>query len=149
MASAFSLRDTVRLQGVHPNLITNLDLIFAEMAKLGHAMFVVMGVRTAVQQAALYAQGRSTPGPRVRPGHPLGDVVTMKDGVVHKSNHQPHADGLGYAVDCAFLGVANPFADDLPWELYGQQVEHYGLRWGGRWSHPHDAPHAEYPTLAQ
>jgi peptidoglycan LD-endopeptidase CwlK len=124
-------RDHDRLLGVHPDLIARITRILDEMAALGHPMFVVMGVRTVAQQQALYAQGRSAPG----------HVVTMKDGVRHRSNHQPHADGLGHAVDCAFLNP-DPFGSSQPWETYGQKVEAAGLTWGGRWKMV-DCPHAE------
>lgn len=99
-------------------------------------MFVVQGVRTTLQQKALYAKGRTEPGP----------VVTYKDGVVHKSNHQPWPDGLGHAVDCAFLG-ADPFGDHQPWEDYGKLVEAQGLVWGGRWTGLVDRPHAELDKI--
>lgn len=130
--SPFSLRDRQRLDGVHPDLVSKLETVFAALLAAGHAMFVVQGVRTAAQQKALYAQGRTAPG----------RIVTMKDGVVHKSNHQPWTDGLGHAVDCAFLGP-DPFSLSHPWETYGQLVEAQGLTWGGRWTTPHDLPHAE------
>lgn len=127
-------RDRVRLVGVHPALIEALREVFDEMDGWGHPMFVVQGVRTVAQQQALYAQGRTV----------AGVVVTMKDGVKFRSNHQPHADGFGHAVDCAFSSGA-PFAPTHPWEVYGEKCEARGLIWGGRWSHPHDAPHAELP----
>lgn len=127
-------RDRQRLVGVHPALIEALTDVLAEMDGWGHPMFVVQGARTVAQQQALYAQGRTL----------IGRVVTMKDGVKFKSNHQPHADGFGYAADCAFLS-GDPFASTHPWEIYGEKLEARGLRWGGRWSHPHDAPHAELP----
>jgi peptidoglycan L-alanyl-D-glutamate endopeptidase CwlK len=136
-------RDKQRLSGVHPTLIAKLDHILTVMAATGHTMMVVQGLRTAQEQRTLYAKGRTTPGPNARPGKPLGDVVTMKDGIVHKSNHQARTDGLGHAVDCAFAGVPDPFADHHPWEQYGKLAETAGLRWGGRWSHPHDSPHVE------
>lgn len=131
--SPFSLRDSQRLDGVHPALVSKLETVFAAMLAAGHAMFVVQGVRSVAQQQALYAQGRTAPG----------HIVTMKDGVIHKSNHQPWADGLGHAVDSAFL-ANDPFSLALPWEQYGQLVEAQGLTWGGRWTTPHDLPHAEY-----
>jgi peptidoglycan L-alanyl-D-glutamate endopeptidase CwlK len=132
-ASHFGLRDMQRLHGVHPSLVARLDHVFGLQASLQRRMFVVQGVRTAAQQQALYAQGRTLPG----------KIVTMRDGIVHPSNHQPHADGLGHAVDCAFAGVHDPFADTLPWEAFGLLIEAEGLIWGGRWSHPVDCPHAE------
>lgn len=133
MPSPFSLRDSQRLDGVHPDLIAKLSRIFVKMQAAGHQMFVVMGVRTVAQQQALYALGRTQPG----------RIVTMKNGTTNPSNHQPHADGYGHAVDCAFWGVSQPFDATLPWETYGEAVEAEGLTWGGRWTHPHDSPHAE------
>lgn len=101
------------------------------MAEAGHPMKIVQGLRTQAQQAALYAQGRSTSGP----------IVTQCDGVHTRSNHQAQADGLGHAVDCAFEGPV-PFAESHPWALYGSKVRGAGLSWGGDWAHP-DRPHAE------
>ncbi len=103
------------------------------MAAQGHRLFVVQGVRTLAEQVALYARGRTMPG----------HIVTMKDGIRHRSNHQARSDGKGHAVDCAFFFVPDPFAASLPWETYGLLVEAQGLIWGGRWTHPHDSPHAE------
>lgn len=128
-------RDKTRLIGIHPKLVEAVTSILASMDASGHSMMVVQGVRTAKEQAALYAKGRTAPGA----------IVTMKDGIRHPSNHQPHADHLGHAVDCAFAGVPDPFAESLPWESYGLLVESHGLTWGGRWTHPHDSPHAELP----
>ena len=134
-SSPFTLRDRSRLDGIHPDLIARLETVFSQMAALGKPMFVVMGVRTVAQQQALYAQGRTAPGP----------IVTMKDGVKNRSDHQPYPDGFGHAVDCAFVG-SDPFSETHPWETYGELVEAQGLTWGGRWSHPHDSPHAELPA---
>lgn len=130
-------RDLARLVGVNPVLISALEDVFSELAAQGTPMFIVEGVRTAARQAALYAQGRTAPG----------SIVTYKDGVIHKSNHQPHADGYGYAVDCAFSTSA-PFAENNPWEQYGEALEKRGMTWGGRWK-MHDTPHAELPDVSQ
>lgn len=123
-------RDLERLQGVHPKLVS---IVVSILNKL--PMFVVQGLRTAEYQHSLWLQGR--------PGGPSGTkIVTMKDGYIHKSNHQAHEDGLGWAVDCAWT-TGDPFGDTQPWETYGQLVEVAGCTWGGRWSHPHDSPHCE------
>jgi peptidoglycan L-alanyl-D-glutamate endopeptidase CwlK len=127
-------RDEQRLVGVHPDLIAALEIIFDEMDADKTPMMVIKGLRTQAEQMALYAQGRTTPGV----------IVTFKDGVTHPSNHQPRADGFGHAVDCGFLGP-QPFDLRHPWNIYGERVEAHGLIWGGRWSHPHDSPHAELP----
>ncbi len=128
-------RDHERLIGVHPVLIGAIESVLDEMDADNNPMFVVQGVRTQAEQMALYAQGRTT----------AGQIVTMKDGITHPSNHQP-VHGFGMAVDCAFVGP-QPFDSRHPWEAYGLRLELRGLIWGGRWSHPHDSPHAAYqPT---
>lgn len=123
-------RDLARLQGVHPTLQTAILKILTDLP-----MFVVEGVRTVRQQQALYAIGRTLPGSK----------VTDKDGVHHKSNHQPHQDGLGYAVDCAWTG---PYPFDLrhPWASYGASSQALGLVWGGSWKTLVDLPHVELPA---
>ncbi len=120
-------RDLERLVGVHPTLVAKIDVVFGRLS-----MFVVVGVRTAAEQHADYAIGRTV----------SGMIVTMCDGVTHPSPHQAHADGWGYAVDCAFLG-GDPFSLSHPWEAYGDLLESLGLIWGGRFSHPVDLDHAE------
>jgi peptidoglycan L-alanyl-D-glutamate endopeptidase CwlK len=124
-----TLRDHERLKGVHPTLQAAILKILEELP-----MFVVEGVRTVARQQALYAQGRTL----------LGSKVTDKDGVHHKSNHQPHADGLGHAVDCAWLGPS-PFALTHPWASYGATSQALGLIWGGSWKTLIDLPHVELP----
>lgn len=87
MTYTLGTRSRTNLAGVHPDLIR----IIEGALKVSTVDFGVAGkaVRTAAEQAALYAQGRTKPGP----------VVTSKDGYKNKSNHQPWADGLGHAVD--------------------------------------------------
>ena len=128
-------RDRARLVGVHPDLVRALVEVFDELDAEHAPMFIVQGVRTVAEQQALYAQARTI----------AGQIVTMKDGTTHRSNHQPHTDGLGHAVDSAFLGP-QPFDPRHPWERYGLALEARGLIWGGRWRHPYDAPHAELPA---
>lgn len=126
-------RDRLRIDGVHPALAAGLEGIFEQMDEAGTPMFVVEGVRTEERQAELFARGRTEPG----------DIVTFKDGIVHKSNHQAHDDGYGYAVDCAFQD-SDPFALTHPWEIFGASAERIGLLWGGRWKLV-DRPHVELP----
>ena len=104
------------------------------MAELGHPMMVTDGVRTTEQQQALYAKGRTAPGP----------MVTYVDGVKVKSNHQAKADGYGHAVDCCFLKDGKPSWDPShPWRLYGEMAAALGLQWGGFWTRFVDRPHIE------
>jgi peptidoglycan L-alanyl-D-glutamate endopeptidase CwlK len=127
-------QDQLRLAGVHPDLIAKVNKVLSAMHALGFPMAVTDGVRTQQQQQKLYARGRTEPGP----------IVTYADGVMKKSNHQVKGDGLGRAVDCAFV-VGGTFSWDarLPWKAYGACVEALGLRWGGSFTTLHDLPHME------
>lgn len=127
-------RDRERLIGVHPDLSRRVHQILNIMEQFQHPMFVVSGVRTAAEQAVLFAQGRSKPGA----------IVTNADGIRRKSNHQTKADGWGHAVDLAFVGP-KPFADEHPWDAYGLLAQALGLAWGGGWAKFPDRPHLEWP----
>jgi peptidoglycan L-alanyl-D-glutamate endopeptidase CwlK len=119
--------------GLHPELLKRITRVLAAMEALGFPMRVCQGVRTTEDQKALYAKGRTAPGP----------IVTNCDGVSTKSNHQPKADGLGYAVDCCFTG-ADPWKG--PWEVYGAAAVAVGLKWGGNFKTIIDRPHLEWPA---
>jgi peptidoglycan LD-endopeptidase CwlK len=125
-----------KLAGVHPTLVEKVTRILYALAELGHPMLVTDGLRTDAEQVALYAKGRTAPGPK----------VTNADGVRRRSNHQAKADGHGYAVDCCFLVDGNPSWDDAhPWRLYGEAAKALGLRWGGEFVGLVDRPHIELP----
>lgn len=126
-----------KLAGVHPKLVIAAHAIMDAMRTLGHPMIVTDGVRTLARQQELYAQGRTTPGV----------IVTNTDGIIHKSNHQPHDDGYGYAVDMTFLDRDGKptWSDSCPWDLYGAMVRVLGLVWGGDWKSIQDRPHMELP----
>jgi peptidoglycan L-alanyl-D-glutamate endopeptidase CwlK len=146
-------RDEARLVGVHPALIEAIDRVLTAMSILGYPMGVTDGVRTLVEQQALYAQGRKQFNGAWKVVEPL-KIVTNCDGLLKPSNHQVKADGLGHAVDCAFLKDLNhdgepdePLAftwDEMrPWGLYGALAESQGMMWGGRWTSIIDRPHVE------
>ena len=120
------------LDVVHPRLRDAVPKILEAMKTLGYPMMVTDTLRTVEEQKVLYAQGRTTPGP----------IVTYRDGVTKKSDHQAKKDGLGYAVDCCFLVDGKPSWDTrLPWKLYGLIATTLGLKWGGSWTKPFDLPH--------
>lgn len=124
-----------KLEGVHPDLKAKVLRMMNAFAELGCPVMVTDGVRTLKQQQALYAKGRTQPGPR----------VTNADGVRHKSNHQVKDDGFGHAVDFAFLDAAGKPTWEGPWALLGEMAEQQGLVWGGRWTKLVDRPHVELP----
>lgn len=121
-----SPRDHERLVGVHPDLAAKVEMLVDAFG-----LFVAQGVRTAAYQASLFAAGRTTPGP----------IVTNCDGVIKKSNHQPHLDGYGHAVDLAVQGK-NPYPTGYNWIAMGEKAESLGLVWGGRF-HLVDLDHVE------
>lgn len=136
MAYALSKRSRMRLAGVHPDLV-RVVLRAIEITTVDFG--VLEGVRSEARQRALYAQGRTTPGPKV--------TWTLR------SNHfiQP-GTGYGHAVDLV------PFVDGgLEWDNDGRlglwpriaeamksaaQELGVGLQWGGDWRTP-DRPHFE------
>lgn len=131
-------RDQDRLIGVHPELASAVTKILGAMDELGFGMMVTEGLRSDARQAALYAQGRTTPG----------KIVTNADGVNDKSKHQKQEDGWGHAVDSAFLddpttAKVETYDENMPWELYALAAEKLGLTAGYRWRSPHDPPHVE------
>lgn len=129
-------RDRQKLVGVHPQLVEKVEKILAALEALGFPMMVTDGVRSVEQQKALYAKGRTAPGP----------VVTYADGVEKRSNHQPRIDRLGHAVDCVFLVDGKPsWSVELPWAAYGALGEALGLKWGGKFTMV-DCPHLEWPS---
>ena len=119
-----TVRDMQRLQGVHPTLVVAVLKLLTQ-----YPTFVTAGLRTTEQQQALFAQVPK---------------VTEKDGVIHKSNHQAHADGYGHAVDLAWLG-GDPFALTHDWASLGASGKALGLIWGGDWKTLVDRPHFELP----
>lgn len=112
-----------RLVGVAGRLAVSTEAILDAMARLGHPMWVVEGVRSLERQRRLYAQGRTAPGP----------IVTNVDGTrLEHCTHSPQADGEGHAVDLAFQGDS-PWDPAHPWGLLGAMARALGLTWGGDW----------------
>lgn len=138
--ATFSKRSLDNLIGVHPDLIR----LMKEAVKDTPVDFtIVQGVRTAAEQKALYAKGRTAPGPK----------VTNLDGYRKKSNHQPKDDGYGYAVDLyPFVNgsVQVNYPNVLNWQ---KQIANHikvvanqlgiTIVWGGDWKAPFDPPHFE------
>ena len=126
-------RSKNNLVGVHPNLVKVIETAIVDCPL---EFTVVEGVRTTQRQQELFAQGRTT----------AGQIVTNVDGVKKKSNHQPKADGYGYAVDI----YANPInvndtvnikvvADCI---LSVAEILGINVEWGGDWKFI-DRPHFE------
>lgn len=61
---AFGATSVARLMTCHPLIVTLFQRAI-KRADMPHDLTVVYGHRTHAEQAALYAKGRTTPGPRV------------------------------------------------------------------------------------
>ena len=105
---------------------------YADKHMPGYTWIVVEGYRTAEYQRSLYAKGRTKPG----------SIVTNRDGVKKRSNHQS-----SLAVDIApvsggkvvwGVGVEH-------WAYLGHVARSHGLKWGGDWKKFVDKPHVEWP----
>lgn len=109
-----------RLQGVHPDLTA---VVKRAIELTAQDFSVICGVRTAEEQAALYAQGRTKPG----------KVVTW----TLRSRHLPGPDGMGRAVDLAPfpLDWNTPSKFDAIATAMIQAGEELGvpIRWGADW----------------
>lgn len=97
--------------------------------EMGLTVKIICGTRTFAEQAALYAKGRTAPGPR---------VTNAKPG---SSFHN-----YGCAIDvCLFTASGQPTWDD---SLYRQFFAAAGIpsqcRWGGNFKSLSDTPHVEY-----
>jgi hypothetical protein len=110
-----------------------VNALMSKMAALGHPVVIISGKRTAEEQAALYARGRTNGGA----------IVTEKSGQPgDESRHQ-----LDLARDFAFVGPDGrpDTSDRQPWQLLGQLAKEVGLEWGGDWTSLVDRPHVQMP----
>ncbi|WP_425985818.1 M15 family metallopeptidase [Brevundimonas sp. TWP1-2-1b1] len=129
MAYTLSQRSLDALKGVHPNMVR----VVKRAIQITQQDFLVTeGVRTPERQRQLYAQGRTTPGPKV--------TWTLQ------SNHFVQKSGYGHAVDLCPAPVdwesLKKFNDIAAAMKRAAMMEGVKITWGGDWSKP-DRPHFE------
>jgi peptidoglycan L-alanyl-D-glutamate endopeptidase CwlK len=98
--------------------------LLRRLAAEGLTFKVTSGNRTKAEQAALYAKGRTAPGPKV--------TWTMN------SRHIG-----GRAIDLTLFSGKNPVWESKHYDRAGAIGEELGLVWGGRWKRTPDRPHFE------
>jgi hypothetical protein len=114
--------------GVRPELQSAVERMRANLKAQGIDIDIVQGERTASDQAQLYAQGRTAPGPIVtyaKPGssrHETGEAVDV--------------------VPTSLKGTKNWSPDNPIWDKVGAAARAAGLEWGGDWRH-RDRPHVQ------
>jgi peptidoglycan L-alanyl-D-glutamate endopeptidase CwlK len=128
-------RSEAALATVDPALADAVRAAATNLEALGTYILVVSGLRTAEEQEALYAQGRT------KPGH----IVTNA-----KAGHSMHNYGL--AVDVVpYLsgqtGALNWNAGTEQFQAMVAALKNEGLSWGGDWVHFKDEDHFQLSTL--
>lgn len=99
-------------------------------AAKGVVLKYITGTRTWKEQDALYAKGRTAPGPK---------VTNARGGY---SNHN-----FGLAVDCGLFKDGDYLEDSPLYSEIGLIVSKFPqLEWGGSWRSITDEPHIEYRT---
>ena len=129
------MKDVTQL---HPRLQEKFELLQKKCAQKGITIRATECLRTAKEQDALYAKGRTAPGPK----------VTNASGKDAKSMHQ-----WGVAVDIVIDMDADKDGDVDIRDLYnvkllnvvGKIGESIGLEWGGSWKSIVDKPHFQLP----
>jgi LAS superfamily LD-carboxypeptidase LdcB len=100
-----------------------VDFINEVEETAGVTLRVVQGYRTFEEQDALYAQGRTQPGP----------IVTNARGGQSYHNY-------GLAIDVAGLNANGSINWKINYVQISKIAKYYGFEWGGNFSRP-DRPH--------
>jgi peptidoglycan L-alanyl-D-glutamate endopeptidase CwlK len=98
-------------------------------ASHGLTVKIISGLRSYQEQAALYAQGRTAPGPK---------VTNARAGY---SNHN-----FGTAWDIGLFRGTRYITEHPCYAVIGQAAKSLGLTWGGDFKSIKDEPHFELPT---
>lgn len=128
-------KSAARLSGLHPAVIAAATALIERCYTCGVPILITQGLRTAAEQEALYAQGRTKPG----------ELVTNARGGYSYHNY-------GLAVDFALL---LPDGSSVSWDMKRdgdqdrtadwlevvKQAKAIGFEWGGDWTSFKDYPH--------
>lgn len=106
-----------------------MEAAIAVMTPHGISIKIISGTRTYAEQDALYAQGRTAPGPK---------ITNARGGF---SNHN-----FGIAFDIGLFQGSTYLEESKHYATLGPIGERLGLEWGGRWKSITDEPHYQLRT---
>jgi phage tail protein X len=119
-----------RLGTLHPIVAVRGHSMLELCAHAGLSLLVTQALRTWEEQNALYAQGRTAPGP----------IVTNA-----KGGESYHNFGLAFdIVVLDSIGKADWDTAHPGWAQAAQLGKSAGLEWGGDWTTFKDLPHFQY-----
>lgn len=124
---------SARIEDLEPITLALCQAFLDKAAAAGLELRITQTLRTMDQQAKLYAQGRTLPGP-----------------IVTKARPGQSAHNFGMAFDICFAGKKPyPPEHDPRWSQAGEIGKSVGLVWGGSWRGFKDRPHFEHPLWKQ
>ncbi len=125
---AFTDRVDDRSEGVianlQPELVPYARALVRRAAQVDIDIKIISGLRTFAQQDALFAKGRTAPGPK---------VTNAKGG---ESNHN-----FGVAFDVGVFDGRDYLGSSPAYDMVGAIGAEIGLEWGGHWNSFVDKPH--------
>jgi peptidoglycan L-alanyl-D-glutamate endopeptidase CwlK len=129
-------RSEAVLATVSPDLATKVRAAAAQLEAQGTWFLVVSGLRTAAEQNALYAQGRTTPG----------HIVTNARAGLSMHNYGLAVDAVPYLSGPS--GALNWTPATPQYQAFVAAMKAQGLIWGGDWVSIPDEDHFQMPGLA-
>jgi hypothetical protein len=122
---AFDQRSEKNIATLVPNAQAQARAFLQAVLDAGILARIIDGSRTFSQQDALFAKGRTKPGPK---------VTNARGGF---SNHN-----FGIAWDIGIFSASGKYLDESPlYKKAGKIGRDLGLEWGGDWSGLVDEPH--------
>jgi peptidoglycan LD-endopeptidase CwlK len=109
---------------LHPSVQPYARVLMEKAKSVGITIKIISGSRTYEEQDALFAKGRTLPGP----------VVTNARG--GQSNHN-----FGIAFDIGIFEAGQYKGESPKYKVVGALGVELGLEWGGNWKTIHDEPH--------
>src|ERR1700750_2571387 len=128
-------RSETVLAKVNPELANRVRAAADALAANNTFLLVVSGLRTAQEQDALYAQGRTAPG----------HIVTNAKAGQSMHNYGLAVDVVPYLSDQT--GALNWNPSTPQYQAMVAAMKAQGLVWGGDWIHFKDEDHFQMPNV--